>query len=71
VSNFDGFQPTSYRLLAIALYVELRLVPTVPMTTTAATAISAAISPYSIAVTPRLSAIRADPALPLTLLSSI
>jgi hypothetical protein len=30
----------------------LRLVPTVPMTTTAATAISAAIKPYSIAVTP-------------------
>jgi hypothetical protein len=36
----------------------LRLVPTVVMTTTAATAISAAISPYSIAVTPRLSVIR-------------
>src|SRR5262249_8351895 len=47
-----------YRLLATWLKTPLRLVPTVPMTTTAATAISAAIRPYSMAVTPRLSLIR-------------
>jgi hypothetical protein len=41
-----------YRLLATWEKTPLRLVPTVPMTTTAATAISAAIKPYSIAVTP-------------------
>jgi hypothetical protein len=43
---------SSYRLLATSLNVVLRLVPTVPITTTAATAISAAIKPYSMAVTP-------------------
>jgi hypothetical protein len=47
-----------YKLLATWLNTELRSVPTVPMTTTAATAISAAISPYSIAVTPRASVIK-------------
>ena len=41
-----------YRLLATWEKTVLRLVPTVPITTTAATAISAAIKPYSIAVTP-------------------
>ena len=41
-----------YRLAATLLNVRLRLVPTVPITTTAATAINAAIKPYSIAVTP-------------------
>src|SRR5262249_26054185 len=41
-----------YRLAATLLKVPLRLVPTVPMIVTAAKAISAAISPYSIAVTP-------------------
>jgi hypothetical protein len=34
------------------LKVELRFVPTVPITVTAATAINAAIKPYSIAVAP-------------------
>ena len=42
-----------YKLLATWLNTVVRSVPTVPMMTTAATAISAAISPYSIAVTPR------------------
>jgi len=55
VSFFGG---GCYRLAATWLNTPLRSVPTVPMTTTAATAISAAISPYSIAVTPRLSLIR-------------
>jgi len=41
-----------YNLVATVLKVLLRLPPTVPMMVTAATAISAAISPYSIAVTP-------------------
>ena len=41
-----------YRLLATSLNVVLRLVPTVPIMTTAAMAISAAIKPYSMAVTP-------------------
>jgi hypothetical protein len=45
------------------------------MTTTAATAISAAISPYSIAVTPRLSVIRqyrdANPTSPIRALLRI
>jgi hypothetical protein len=47
-----------YRLAATWLKTPLRLVPTVPIMTTAATAISAAIRPYSIAVTPQLSLIR-------------
>jgi len=41
-----------YRLLAISEKTVLRLVPSVAIMTTAAMAISAAISPYSIAVTP-------------------
>src|SRR6516162_2677074 len=41
-----------YRLAATLLKVPLRLVPTVPIIVTAATAMSAAIRPYSIAVTP-------------------
>ena len=41
----------------------LRSVPTVPITATAAIAISPAISPYSIAVTPLLSLITVKPAL--------
>ena len=39
------------------LKVVLRFVPTVPITVTAATAINAAIKPYSIAVAPRSSLI--------------
>src|SRR5581483_10588470 len=42
----------AYSFVATVLNVELRLVPTVPITVTAATAIRAAIRPYSIAVTP-------------------
>jgi hypothetical protein len=48
----------AYRLAATWLKVPLKLVPTVPMMVTAATAMSAAINPYSIAVTPRLSVIK-------------
>jgi hypothetical protein len=44
-------------LLPVLLKVPLRLVPSIPMMLMAATAISAAISPYSIAVTPALSLI--------------
>src|SRR5271166_3905516 len=45
-----------YSLVLTVLKVLLRLVPTVVMIVTAATAISAAIRPYSIAVTPDWSA---------------
>jgi len=48
-------RPSPYRLLATVLNVLVRLVPTNVIITMAATAISAAIRPYSIAVTPRLS----------------
>src|SRR5437763_16932862 len=41
-----------YSLVATVENVAVRLVPTVPNTVTAATAIKAAISPYSIAVAP-------------------
>ena len=41
-----------YSLVATFENVAVRLVPTVPNTVTAATAIKAAISPYSIAVAP-------------------
>lgn len=41
-----------YNLVGTVLKVLLRLPPTVPIMVTAATAISAAISPYSVAVTP-------------------
>src|SRR5262249_45791824 len=52
-----------YRLAATLLKVPLKLVPTVPMMVMAATAISAAISPYSIAVTPLSSLTRREIAL--------
>jgi hypothetical protein len=42
----------SQRWVATVVKVPVRLVPTVPITVTAATAISAAMRPYSIAVTP-------------------
>jgi len=51
--RMNGASP--YRLLATVLNVAVRLVPTDVIITMAATAISAAIRPYSIAVTPRLS----------------
>src|SRR5437764_2547448 len=41
-----------YSLVATVENVEVRLVPTVPSTVTAATAIRAAIRPYSMAVAP-------------------
>src|SRR5437868_14862530 len=41
-----------YSFVATVENVEVRLVPTVPSTVTAATAIRAAIRPYSIAVAP-------------------
>jgi len=44
--------PQPYRLLETAVNVLLRPVPTKVIAAMAATAISAAISPYSIAVTP-------------------
>jgi hypothetical protein len=44
----------SYSLVATVENVAVRLVPTVPNTVTAATAINAAIRPYSIAVAPIL-----------------
>ena len=49
--RMNGASP--YRLLATVLNVAVRLVPTDVIITMAATAISAAIRPYSIAVTPR------------------
>jgi hypothetical protein len=49
----EGPPQPGYRLPATVLNLELRLVPTVPMTTTAAIAISAPIRSYSIAVTRR------------------
>ena len=52
--------PVVYRLAATLLNVPLRLVPTVPMMVMAATAISAAINPYSIAVTPLSSLTRQE-----------
>src|SRR5580692_5065087 len=42
----------SYSLPATVVKIEVRFEPTVPMIVTAATAISAAIRPYSIAVAP-------------------
>ena len=42
----------SYSFVATVENVAVRLVPTVPNTVTAATAINAAIRPYSIAVAP-------------------
>ncbi len=42
----------AYSALATVEYVAVRLVPTVPNTVTAATAIKAAIRPYSMAVAP-------------------
>jgi hypothetical protein len=50
--SIEGQSDARYRLEATVLKVPLKLVPTVPMMATAATAISEAISPYSIAVTP-------------------
>jgi hypothetical protein len=47
-----------YRSLATKLNTLLRLVPRAVIAAMAAIAISAAISPYSIAVTPRLSSVR-------------
>ena len=49
-AGMAGDRPS--RPAAAWLKVPLRLVPRVPMMVKAATAISAAISPYSIAVTP-------------------
>jgi hypothetical protein len=43
---------SGYKLPATVLNVDDKFVPTCPITVTAATAISAAISPYSIAVAP-------------------
>ena len=48
----------AYRVLATLLKVLLRLVPRDVIAAMAAIATSAAISPYSIAVTPRLSSVR-------------
>ena len=48
----------------------LRFVPTVPITTTAATAINAAIRPYSIAVTPEVSGIKVHKDMRLRITSS-
>lgn len=47
-----GHRRLPHNLPAMVLKVLLRLVPTVPITVTAATAINAAIKPYSIAVAP-------------------
>ena len=55
-----GQSGARYRLAATWLKVPLKLVPTVVMTATAATAISAAIKPYSIAVTPLSSLTRRE-----------
>ena len=51
-------QPPAYNWLATELNVLLRLVPVNVNAAMAATAISAAISAYSIAVTPHLSSMR-------------
>jgi hypothetical protein len=45
-------QQIAYSFVATVEKVEVRFVPTVPSTVTAATAIRAAIRPYSIAVAP-------------------
>lgn len=51
----DDIARLAYRLVATVLKTPLRFVPTVPMTVTAATAINAAIRPYSMAVAPHSS----------------
>jgi hypothetical protein len=58
--GIEGQSDARYRLAATWLKVPLKLVPTVVMTATAATAISAAIRPYSIAVTPLSSLTRRE-----------
>jgi hypothetical protein len=52
LSGYRRDATSGYRLLATLLNVELRLVPTVPITMAAATPIRDAIKAYSIVVTP-------------------
>src|SRR5205823_12671072 len=52
VGRFSGRPRPGYRLLATVPNTAFKLVPTVVIVATAATAIRAAINPYSIAVAP-------------------
>jgi hypothetical protein len=67
IAGWVALAINAYKLVETVVNTVVRLVPTVPITMTAATAINAAINPYSIAVTPLRSFINANRALFSTL----